>query len=177
MVVQIAKRIHLVSRNGKHKTHIVGQWSSASAPVANDGNAHRCIFVGANVANALIEGFTIRDGSVAATTVGNKNYDCGAGVYGSTGGNTYVLDCDIVNCRAGTGAAAARKVVPIRCAFVGNRGLTSTSTQHVFYRTDYAYNCVFANNGPASRTSSSGTIFGAKRVSNCKFHAKFSGIV
>lgn len=169
-VVQISKRIHLVSRNGKHKTHIVGQWSSASTPVANDGAAHRCIFVGASVANALIEGFTIRDGSVAATTAGNKSYDCGAGVYGSTG--TYVLDCDIVNCRAGTGAAAARKVVPIRCAFVGNRGLTSTSTQHVFYRTDYAYNCVFANNGPASRTSSSGTIFaqvqGATAV-NCTF--------
>ena len=169
-VVQISKRIHLVSRNGKHKTHIVGQWSSASTPVANDGAAHRCIFVGASVANALIEGFTIRDGSVAATTAGNKSYDCGAGVYG--GGNTYVLDCDIVNCRAGTGAAAARKVVPIRCAFVGNRGLASTSTQHVFYRTDYAYNCVFANNGPASRTSSSGTIFAqvqAATAVNCTF--------
>ena len=159
-VVQISKRIHLVSRNGKHKTHIVGQWSSASTPVANDGAAHRCIFVGASVANALIEGFTIRDGSVAATTAGNKSYDCGAGVYGSTGGNTYVLDCDIVNCRAGTGAAAARKVVPIRCAFVGNKGVQGVSNAHVLYRTDYAYNSVFADNGPGERSSNSGaTVF------------------
>ena len=61
-VVQISKRIHLVSRNGKFKTHIVGQCANTSTGVANDGTAHRCIFVGASVANVLIEGFTIRDG-------------------------------------------------------------------------------------------------------------------
>lgn len=166
-VVQITKRIHLVSRNGKAKTHIVGQWANTSTGVANDGTAHRCIFVGANVANVLIEGFTIRDGSVAATTAGNKAYDCGAGVYGNTGsGNTYVLDCDILNCRAGTGAAAARKVVPIRCAFIGNRG---SSGGQVFYRTDYAYNCVFANNGPTTRGNSVFAPVQGTRVVNCTF--------
>ena len=167
-VVQISKRIHLVSRNGKFKTHIVGQWANTSTGVANDGSAHRCIYVGASVANVLIEGFTIRNGSVAATTAGNKSYDCGAGVYGNTGsGNTYVLDCDILNCRAGTGAAAARKVVPIRCAIVGNYGVQSGG--HVFYRTEYAYDCVFANNGPTTR---SGAVFApvqGTRVVNCTF--------
>ena len=166
-VVQITKRIHLVSRNGKHKTHIVGQWANTSTGVANDGTAHRCIFIGASVGNVLIEGFTIRDGSVAATTAGNKSYDCGAGVYGNTGsGQTYLLDCDVVNCRAGTGAAAARKVVPIRCAFVGNCG---QSGGHVFYRTDYAYDCVFANNGPASRSGSVFPPVQGTRVVNCTF--------
>ena len=48
-VVQIKKRIHLVSRNGKAKTHIVGQWASTANGVANDGTAHRCVFVGANI--------------------------------------------------------------------------------------------------------------------------------
>ena len=166
-VVQITKRIHLVSRNGKFKTHIVGQWANTSTGVANDGTAHRCIFIGASVGNVLIEGFTIRDGSVAATTAGNKSYDCGAGVYGNTGsGQTYLLDCNILNCRAGTGAAAARKVVPIRCTFVGNRG---SSGGHVFYRTDYAYDCVFANNGPASRSGSVFPPVQGTRVVNCTF--------
>ena len=167
-VVQITNRIHLVSRNGKFKTHIVGQWANTSSGVANDGTAHRCIFVGKYVANVLIEGFTIRDGSVAAETAGNKDYDCGAGVYGNEGGSghTYVLDCDILNCRAGAGAAAARRVVPVRCTFVGNRG---AQNQHVFYRTDFAYNCVFAFNGGASR---SGAVFSDVqnvKAANCTF--------
>lgn len=173
-VVQITKRIHLVSRNGKHKTHIVGQWANTSTGVANDGTAHRCIFIGASVGNVLIEGFTIRDGSVAAATAGNKSYDCGAGVYGNTGsGQTYLLDCDVVNCRAGTGAAAARKVVPIRCSFAGNRGVQGVSNAHVLYRTDCAYNCVFAYNGPGERSTNSGaTIFTkhqAVTAVNCTF--------
>ena len=165
-VVQIGKRIHLVSRNGKHKTHIVGQWANTSTGVANDGTAHRCIFVAASLSNVLIEGFTIRDGSVAATTAENKDYDCGGGVYGSTSGNTYLVDCDVVNCRAGTGAAAARRVVPIRCAFVGNRG---SSGGQVFYRTDYAYDCVFANNGPTTRGNSVFAPVQGTRVVNCTF--------
>lgn len=172
-VVQITKRIHLVSRNGKHKTHIVGQWANTSTGVANDGTAHRCIFIGASVGNVLIEGFTIRDGSVAAATAGNKSYDCGAGVYGNTGsGQTYLLDCDVVNCRAGTGAAAARKVVPIRCAFAGNRSVSETG--HVFYRTSYAYNCVLSANGPETMTTgtSGGALFSEVQgatVVNCTF--------
>ena len=170
-VVQIGKSIHLVSRNGKFKTHIVGQWANTSTGVANDGTAHRCIFIGASVGNVLIEGFTIRNGSVAATTAGNKDYDCGGGVYGNTGsGSTYVLDCDIVNCRAGTGAAAARKVVPIRCAFVGNCGVNSSyTTQHVFYRTSYAYDCVIAMNGPATRAGSIFSSVQGTKIVNCTF--------
>ena len=167
--MQISKRIHLVSRNGKLKTHIVGQWANTPTGVANDGTAHRCIFIGANVGNVLIEGFTIRDGSVAAATAGNKSYDCGGGVYGNSSGtgHTYVLDCDIQNCRAGVGAAAARRVVPIRCTFVGNWGAKLSA--HVFYRTDFAYNCVFAFNGGASR---SGAVFSEVqnvKAANCTF--------
>jgi len=179
-VVQITKRIHLVSRNGKHKTHIVGKW--ANTETGTGTGAARCIYIkGTASANdaangTLVEGFTIRDGATEAATAGNTDYDSAGGICGGTGVNgkglAYVVDCDIVNCRAGTGAAISRGIVPIRCAFVGNRGVQGTSTQHVFYRTLYAYNCVFANNGPASRTSSSGTIFaqvqGATAV-NCTF--------
>ncbi len=179
-VVQITKRIHLVSRNGKFKTHIVGKW--ANTETGTGAGAARCIYIqGTASANdaangTLVEGFTIRDGATEASTAGNTDYDSAGGICGGTGANgtglAYVVDCDIVNCRAGTGAAISRGIVPIRCAFVGNRGVQGTGTQHVFYRTLYAYNCVFANNGPASRTSSSGTIFaqvqGATAV-NCTF--------
>ena len=148
-VVQITKRIHLVSRNGKHKTHIVGRW--ADTETGTGTGAARCIYIqGTASANdaangTLIEGFTIRDGATEAATANNTDYDSAGGICGGTGVNgkglAYVVDCDIVNCRAGTGAAISRGIVPIRCAFVGNRGVQSTGTQHVFYRTLYAYNC------------------------------------
>ena len=90
---------------------------------------------------------------------------------GGTGSsNCYLVDCDVVNCRAGLGAALSRGIVPIRCAFVGNRGVTATSTSHVFYRTDAAYNCLFVANGPASGRA--GCIFAivqSSTVVNCTF--------
>ena len=169
-VVQITKRIHLVSRNGKAKTHIVGQWANTLSGIANDGTAHRCIYI-ANVADVLIEGFTIRDGATAGGGAGNNNFDSAGGVCGGTGSsNCYLVDCDVVNCRAGLGAALSRGIVPIRCAFVGNRGVTATSTSHVFYRTDAAYNCLFVANGPASGRA--GCIFAivqSSTVVNCTF--------
>ena len=54
-VVQITKRIHLVSRNGKFRTHIVGQRASTSSGVANDGTA--ALDAGDGYAN----GKTVRD--------------------------------------------------------------------------------------------------------------------
>ena len=159
-VVQITKRIHLVSRNGKFKTHIVGKWADTANGIENNGGAHRCIFVAASAKDVLVEGFTIRNGATAGATAANKDYDCGGGVYGATSGNTYLVDCDVVDCIAGTGGAAARKVVPIRCSFVGNKGVQGVSNAHVLYRTDYAYNSVFADNGPGERSSNSGaTVF------------------
>ncbi len=182
-VVQITKRIHLVSRNGKHKTHIVGKWANTETGVGT--GAARCIYIkGTASANdaangTLVEGFTIRDGATEAATAGNTDYDSAGGICGGIGVNgkglAYALDCSIVNCRAGTGAAISRGIVPIRCAFVGNRGVQGTGTQHVFYRTLYAYNCVFAMNGPATRTVSSttgGSIFAQTQpatIVNCTF--------
>ena len=162
-VVQITKRIHLVSRNGKFRTHIVGQRASTSSGVANDGTAHRCIFIN-NVSGVLIEGFTIRDGATAGSGSGNNTFDSAGGICDSTISTSYLVDSDIVNCRAGMGAALSRGVVPIRCTFVGNRAANSP---HVFYRGSYAYNCVFAMNG-----SSSGACLQnvqGSRLVNCTF--------
>ena len=165
VVVKITKRIHLVSRNGKAKTHIVGQLANTSSGVANDGTAHRCIYVD-QVANVLIEGFTIRNGATAGAAAGNNTFDSAGGVCGAGSSSGYLVDCDVVNCRAGVGAALSRSIVPIRCAFIGNY---SVNAQYVFYRTTGAYNCVIANNGPASRAGACfASVQGVKAV-NCTF--------
>ena len=172
-VVQITKRIHLVSRNGKTKTHIVGQWANTSTGVANDGTAHRCIYIG-KVQNVLIEGFTIRDGATAGAGAGNNDFDSAGGVCGgnstSNCSNCYLLDCDVINCRAGLGAALSRGILPIRCVFRGNRGVNGNSTSHVFYRSNAAYNCLFVGNGPASgRAGCVFAIVQSSTVVNCTF--------
>ena len=172
-VVQINKSIRLVSRNGKAKTHIVGQWANTSTGVANDGTAHRCIYIG-KVQNVLIEGFTIRDGATAGAGAGNNDFDSAGGVCGgnstSNCSNCYLLDCDVVNCRAGLGAALSRGILPIRCVFRGNRGVNATSTSHVFYRSNAAYNCLFVGNGPASgRDGCVFAIVQSSTVVNCTF--------
>ena len=165
VVVKITKRIHLVSRKGKAKTHIVGQLANTSSGVANDGTAHRCIYVD-QVANVLIEGFTIRNGATAGAAAGNNTFDSAGGVCGAGSSSGYLVDCDVVNCRAGVGAALSRSIVPIRCAFIGNY---SVNAQYVFYRTTGAYNCVLANNGPASRAGACfASVQGVKAV-NCTF--------
>lgn len=181
-VVKITKRIHLVSRNGKFKTHIVGQWASSSTGVANDGTAHRCIYIDGpnNAVGTLIEGFTIRDGATAGAAAGNNAVDSAGGICGgasSTAGaiTGYLVDCDIVDCRAGIGAALSRGIVPIRCTFVGNRNVQSSANPHVFYRASYAYNCVFAANG-----SSIGALLQnvqGSRLVNCTFIDNSCGVV
>ena len=183
-VVNITNRIHLVSRNGKFKTHIVGKWADTDTGVGT--GAHRCIYINGTASSkdaangTLIEGFTIRDGATEESNAGNGNtdLDSASGICGGTGNNgtglAYVVDCDIVNCRAGRGAAISRGIVPIRCAFVGNRGVHSVSIEHVFFRTLYAYNCVFAMNGPTTRTvnAQGGSIFAQAQTAtilNCTF--------
>ena len=169
-VVQISKRIYLKSRNGKSKTAIVGHWANTANGVPSDGNpdgtAHRCIFLKSSAHGALVEGFTIRDGSTAMNTAGNTTYDAGGGISGENATyTTYVVDCDFLNCRAGAGGAIARDCRAIRCRFAGNAA--EGSNNQCFYRTAYAYNCLFENNGTAN-----GTLFTVVQNScavNCTF--------
>lgn len=182
-VVKITKRIHLVSRNGKLKTHIVGQWANTSTGVANNGTSHRCIYIdGPNKAvGTLIEGFTIRDGATAGAAAGNNAVDSAGGVCGgatSTPGaiTGYIVDCSIENCRAGIGAALSRGIVPIRCTFVGNRNVQSTANPHVFYRASYAYNCVFVANGSSAGGALLQNVQGSRLV-NCTFIDNACGVV
>ena len=154
-VVQISKQLTLKSRNGKEKTSIVGQWSSESTPCANDGNSHRCIYIGA--ANTVIQGFTIKKGATPGTSTGNNAYDSGGGISSGGGGSvtSYVVDCDIVDCRAGVGGALSRDCRAIRCRFIRNRAISNVS--HCFYRNTIVYNCIFIANGGNSFSGMMGT--------------------
>ena len=120
-VVQITKRIHLVSRNGKHKTHIVGQLANTSSGVANDGTAHRCIYVN-NVANVLIEGFTIRNGATAGALAGNNTFDSAGGVCGASSSTGYLVDCDAARSSATTAST------PSMCS-TARQGPTTASSR------------------------------------------------
>lgn len=190
-VVHISKRIRLTSKNGKAKTKIVGTWSTDNLNGVEGvgAGAVRCIHVTAteNGANAvLIDGLTIMRGSVPKTTAGNKNDDNGGGIYCTVNYTThatsdcvYVVDCDIFDCRAGTGAAIGRAVCPIRCLIARN---AANSGSQVFYRSCHAYNCVFAGNGATGlglRNASSGLLTSVQpvTVANCTFLGNFVNAV
>jgi len=186
-VVRISKRLRLTSKNGKAKTKIVGTWSTEN----KDGfegvgeGAVRCIHVNATGTGAsavLIDNLTVMRGAVPYRTALNKNDDNGGGIY-STDNDTnvnnndrvYVVDCDILDCRAGTGAAIGRSVCPIRCLLARNAAYTGSQ---VFYRSCHAYNCVFAGNGATGlglRNGGSGlfTCVQASMAVNCTFLGNF----
>ena len=134
-VVIIKKRIHLVSRNGKAKTHIVGKWSDDGKGAG--AGAHRGIYVTA--ANTLIENFTIRDCATAGDSSGvNNHFANGGGVAASA--TAFLVGCTVDNCRAGQGGALGYSVRPINCVISRCR---ANGTIQANYRTSYAYNTIF----------------------------------
>lgn len=134
-VVVIRKRIHLVSRNGKAKTHIVGKWSDDGKGAG--AGAHRGIYVTA--ANTLIENFTIRDCATTGTDAGvNNDFANGGGVAASA--TAFLVGCTVDNCRAGQGGALGYSVRPINCIISRCRG---NGVIQANYRTSYAYNTIF----------------------------------
>lgn len=168
-VVYIDRPLTLMSRNGKGKTFITGQYGDGTAqddsvyafPGTGKG-ARRCIH---SAAPATIKGFTVRKGStVRAATGVNNTVDIAGGVVADPGNVVYLVDCDVLDCRAGVGAATFRDVRPFRCRFAGN---IAKDANHVAYRNSYAFNCLYENNG-----NGGGYIFTyvqSYRIVNCTF--------
>ena len=167
-VVYIDRPLTLKSRNGKGKTSIIGRYGDGTAqddsantfPGTGKG-AVRCVYA---TKDATISGFTIRNGSTVRAKKGiNNDVDIGGGVVASSK-TTYLIDCDVLDCRAGIGAAVSRDVRPIRCRFSGN---IAKDSNHVAYRNSYAFNCLYENNG-----NGSGYIFTyvqSYKIVNCTF--------
>lgn len=160
-VVTISKKIKLVSRNGKEKTHIVGAW----APTANGlgVGAHRGIYNTAD--GTLIQGFTIRDCATVGTRPGVNNRLDNGGAISCGSGSCIVVDCTIDNCRAGQGGASDSRVDFFRCLITRCQ---ATGKIQVFYRGTYAANCIIVCCGK----DSAGTIapdVQTMTMANCTF--------
>lgn len=107
--------VTLESRDGAETTIIEGAENT------------RCVFLGRN---AVLRGFTVRNGDVPAMTVGkqesNSINDCGAGVHGYAGKQQtddewlgLVENCIIRDCKARCGSGA-RYGTYRNCKFIGN---------------------------------------------------------
>lgn len=170
-VAYLDKKIKVVSASGKEKTFITGKWADTPSGVGT--GAKRCVFLAA--AGAVIDGFTIRNGSVVKDNItstgvgdngGANDFVCGgAGVAASVGDTyivgsvcqgytkpttaAYVINCTIEDCRGYRGAALSR-AVPINCLFRGNVASSTSPSGHCTYRCYCAYNCIFVDNGNGS---------------------------
>ena len=141
------RKITIRSTKGAAETHIVGQRDTTTAS-GYGMNTVRCIDAERGVSStspAIIEGFTIRDGST------NNSGDCpgqGGILMASSGSNdgarnVYIVDCVISNCQsAGTAIMGGTFV---RCLFADNR-LTYAGRDMWFCRDSSFLNCVFTRN-------------------------------
>ena len=125
-----AKRLKVVSTKGPDVTHIVGKIGSRSDGLGSSlGDCVRCVGV-RNGAGTIIEGFTLRDGSVQylSTSSDTNPRDCGGAVMsaGRTDAyvwhptNTFVVGCVVSNC-VGQRGGAFRGVTAVRSRIEGNR--------------------------------------------------------
>lgn len=141
-VAYVNKRIRLISRYGKERTHIVGKWSDDGTGAGV--GAHRGIHI--TQADALVEGFTIRDCATVGADPGVNNYfSNGGGIVASA--TAYLVNCTVDNCRAGQGGALGYSVIPINCVI--SRSVAKGVIQ-AGYRTSFAYNTVFIGCGAGS---------------------------
>lgn len=166
-VVVITKRITLQGA-GRGKTFITGAYGDGTGGFADTGaGARRCIYCMAEGNGSDVRDVTIRNGAtVRANTGVNNDADLGGGVVCREGRVLYLYDCDIIDCRAGLGAATSRDVRACRCYFAGNK---AKGDSQVCYRNSYTYNCLFENNGTASSGSSLFTYVQDYTVVNCTF--------
>ena len=166
-VAVITKKITLQGA-GRGKTFITGAYGDGTGGFSQTGpGAHRCLYCMADGSGSSVRDMTIRNGAtVRANTGVNNDADLGGGVVCKEGKVLYLYDCDLLDCRAGEGAATSRDVRACRCYFAGNK---ARGTSQVCYRNSYHFDCLFENNGP---TSASGCIFTYVQdysVVNCTF--------
>lgn len=120
--VIIAKKVHLVSTQGKDVTHIVGRHARVpgSTTPGCGPDAVRCIRVENAAYGTIIEGFTLRDGACHADD--NDDRSKGGGLLGcNTSRRTYLVDCVVSNCVAARGGTAYGATV-VRSLLIRNKG-------------------------------------------------------
>ena len=130
---------------GRGKSFIVGSRDPA-ATAHNDTltetrtNLVSCIYV-RNSADAIIEGFTLRDGEAFYNNSPNQGSSSGGGLYVlSNARDVYLVDCDILHCCARTGGGTYGGTA-VRCRFEDNYGMSG-----VVSRSGVLVNCLIVRN-------------------------------
>jgi len=139
--VRIPDGVKLVASGRRSETVILGKAGTSDGGLGE--GCVRCAIVGAN---AVLQGFTLKNGYAARNAATDTYYHGGAASVGSGG---IVVDCDVLNCKAQRGGAGNGGRW-IRCYFDGN---TCGQIGAGFYSTGATlYNCVIK--------STSGSYFG-----------------
>lgn len=149
-------KLYLKSSEGKEKTIILGQYGDQSNGCGT--GARRCVY--SDVAGNVVDGFTLKNGATVVTTFGNDSKCCGGAICAASDGGidnskgytssaqVWILYSDIVDCRAGRGAAFGRGVVSIGCHVTGCTAVDTSCT--LAYRSYNHYNDVYEGNGAGS---------------------------
>ena len=150
--VWITKTVHLIAKDGKDVTRILGFSSSDPAATA-DGlgpDSVRCVGVASAATGTTIEGFTLQGGRTTNTSNSNRAYRQGGGIlYYGTDCNMTAIDCVFRDCVAPYGGAALG-ITAIRCLIDNCSGSVGA-----MFDGGRAYSCVFKN--CAHRMSDSGS--------------------
>jgi hypothetical protein len=141
--VIVPGHVRLISLKGAAETIIVGK--SSASPVASGygcgEGAVRCATLGAN---AVLRGFTLRDGRVRAASKSDAtSANFGGGVFADV--SSVVIDCVISNCAACRGGGTYRGSF-YNCRFDSNRAIAGDKVGDHIYEEARLYNCLLTRN-------------------------------
>ncbi|MBR4653529.1 MAG: hypothetical protein IKO72_09225 [Kiritimatiellae bacterium] len=158
--VYITKSITLRSRDGAATTHIVGEFGPN--PKGNGNGGVRCIEIAAD--NVVVQGFTLRNGATRNNSLDHASCQ-GAGVLFNGKNSSYVVDCVISNCAAGSGGAAActSDALANSNALVRTLVLDNRADKNRAVRSVALYHCVVAGHHETSYPQ----FYGSGNIVNC----------
>ena len=105
---------------GREKSIITGSFDPESFEVFDESSdITRCVYVEAS-SDAIIEGFTLRDGACESTNDSVTRANSGAGLRADSA-DVYLVDCDVVHCSGRFGASVYNGTL-VRCLVDGCYG-------------------------------------------------------
>jgi len=147
----LPKTASLIATGTKEETIIEGAKATISPEKSGMGtNAVRCVYVGAG---SLLKGFTIRNGYALHGSPDNDAGCRGGGVVGENSSSSYVVDCVVSNCVAGSSrGSSAYYVCAIRSRMAGELNISKAYSCILNYANSYAtlYNCTLGYGGGSS---------------------------
>ena len=163
----VTKSITVRSRDGAAATHIVGKFSAATAKGLGSGGV-RCVYVNAD--NVVVQGFTLRDGATLNNSLDHASCEGGGVLFRKS--SSYLVDCVISNCVAGSGAAAACD----NDAFANSNALVRTmlfsnnADKYDAVRSVALYHCIASGHNDTTYPP----FYGSGNIINCTLFDNYS---